>query len=128
MRSFAKFMTEKMESKQFKKQTLKDLSLAAVDSFVIFDQMARNDSKNYHLISSRDNRASLCDLNATRPGNYLSKYLERATSEVKVPKGQIRTLQEYDMGESRNLSDVNQAQFPSPGKFKGSSTFRINQN
>ena len=80
MRSFAKFMTEKMESKQFKKQTLKDLSLAAVDSFVIFDQMARNDSKNFHLVSSRGNRASLRDLNGARPVSYLAKYLESSTS------------------------------------------------
>jgi len=46
MRAFAKFMSEKMESKQYKRETLKDLGLAAVDSFVIFDQMQRNDSKN----------------------------------------------------------------------------------
>ena len=59
---------------------MKDLSMAAVDSFVIFDQMARNDSKNVHLISSRGNRASLRDLNGIRPGNYLAKYLERTTS------------------------------------------------
>ena len=85
-------MTEKMESKQYKRETLKDLSLAEVNNFVIFDQMARNDSKNHHLVNSQDNRASLRDLNGIRPESYLSKYLERVTSQVKVPKGQIHTL------------------------------------
>ena len=86
MQAFAKFMEEKMESKQFKRDKLKDLSLAAVDSFVVFDQMARNDTKNFHLVNSQDNRASLRDMNRVRPDNFLSKYLERVTSQVKVTK------------------------------------------
>ena len=37
MRAFAQYMKEKMTSKQYKKQQLRDLGLAAIDSYVIFD-------------------------------------------------------------------------------------------
>ena len=37
MRAFAQYMQEKMTSKQYKKQKLRDLGLAAIDSYVIFD-------------------------------------------------------------------------------------------
>ena len=46
-------MQEVMTNKHKKKETLKDLGLAAIDSYVIFDQMARNDSKNGKLLHTR---------------------------------------------------------------------------
>ena len=73
---------------------MKDLGLAAIDSYVIFDQMARNDSHNLTLVTTNDNRASLKDLNATRPSNYLNSFLERVTNDVKVPRGHVKTIQE----------------------------------
>lgn len=92
MRAFARFMSEKMESKHYKRETLRDLGLAAVESYVIFDQMKRNDSKNVKLLDSANNRASLKDLNGARPDNYLSKYLEKVTRQVKVPRSQIEAI------------------------------------
>ena len=100
MRAFAKYMKDKMISKQYKKEKKRDLGLAAVDTHVIFTQMERNDSKNYKLVKTTDQRPSMKDLNATRPTNYLDSYLERVTDEVKVPKSVVRAIQEesdYDM-------------------------------
>ena len=51
--------------------------------------MERNDSIKHELMNTSDNRASLKDLNATRPSNYLNSYLERVTDDVKVPKSHI---------------------------------------
>ena len=83
-----------MTSKQKKKQQLRDLGLAAVDSYVMIDQMQRNDSNNYQLKGTNDHRASLKDLNAIRPSNYLSSFLERVTDNVKVPKAHVKAIQE----------------------------------
>ena len=69
--------------------------------------MARNDTKNIHLINSQDNRASLRDMNQVRPDNFLSKYLERVTSQVKVSKSQIRTIQAADSGGIESESMTN---------------------
>jgi hypothetical protein len=77
-------MKDKMTSKQHKKQKLRDLGLAAIDSHVIFDQMARNDSTNAKLFGTSEQRASLKDLNSTRPNNFLNSFLERLTDDVKV--------------------------------------------
>ena len=54
--------------------------------------MERNDSKNYKLIKTTDQRPSMKDLNSTRPSNYLDSYLERVTDEVKVPKSVVRVV------------------------------------
>ena len=54
--------------------------------------MERNDSVNHHLVTTNDNRASLKDLNATRPNNYLNSYLERVTDDVKVPRSHISVI------------------------------------
>ena len=56
--------------------------------------MARNDSENVRLIHTNDSRASLADMNAVRPSNYLNSYLERVTDTVKVSKYQVTALQE----------------------------------
>ena len=110
MRAFAQYMKEKMTNKQYKKEKLRDLGLAAINSYVIFDQMSRNDSKNMGLIQTNDHRASLKDINAMRPGNYLSNYLERITTEVKVPKSLVKVIQdssEYHMGAGSGGSPSN---------------------
>lgn len=93
MRVFASYMRDKMTNKQYKKQKLRDLGLAAIDTHVIFSQMERNDSVNFKLMNTDDSRASLKDLNATRPSNYLNSYLERVTVDVKVPKSSIVSIQ-----------------------------------
>ena len=56
--------------------------------------MERNDSIKHELMNTSDNRASLKDLNATRPSNYLNSYLERVTDDVKVPKSHIQIIQQ----------------------------------
>ena len=99
MRVFASYMKDKMTNKQYKKQKQRDLGLAAIDTHVIFKQMERNDSVDHQLISTNDNRASLKDLNATRPSNYLNSYLERVTDDVKVPKAHVSMIQQ-ETGES----------------------------
>ena len=119
MHAFARFMSEKMENKQYKRETLRDLGLAAVDSFVIFDQMARNDSKNVHLLTSVENRASQKDLNGTRPGNYLQKYLEQLTNKVKVPLNHVKQIQEAEEG----FQSARGSQFDTSSILKGSTTF-----
>ena len=55
--------------------------------------MARMESKNLQLQETSDNRASMRDLNATRPSNYLNDFLERVTDEVKIPKSYVPSLQ-----------------------------------
>lgn len=49
LRTFAQYMKDKMTSRQIKKTKKRDLGLAAIDSYVIFDQMKRNDSTNTQL-------------------------------------------------------------------------------
>ena len=61
MRVFAAYMKDKMTNKQYRKEKLRDLGLAAIDSHVVFAGMARNDSTNVGLVSTNDNRASLVD-------------------------------------------------------------------
>ena len=61
MRAYAIFMKDKMTNKQYRKEKLRDLGLAAIDSHVVFAGMARNDSTNVGLVSTNDNRASLVD-------------------------------------------------------------------
>lgn len=95
MRAFSQYMKEKMESKKEKKAQMRDLGLAAIDSYVMIDQMQRNDSTNYKLRGTSENRASLCDLNAVRPLNYLHSYLSRVTGDARVPMGNVKTRQ-YD--------------------------------
>lgn len=65
-----------------------------MNSHVIFKQMARQESKNYHLKETTDSRASMCDLNGIRPTNYLSGFLERVTDEVKIPRNHVANLQQ----------------------------------
>ena len=96
MRAFAKYMKDKMESKNVKKTKLRDLGLAAIDSYVMFDQMQRNDSEDYKLQSTSENRASLKDLNSVRQTNYLTDYLEKLTGSVKVPKYHVKAIQEIN--------------------------------
>ena len=71
--------------------------------------MERNDSVNVHLVNTNDNRASLKDLNATRPNNYLNSYLERVTDDVKVPRAHVSIMQseagENLINTSQNFTD-----------------------
>jgi ATP-dependent Clp protease ATP-binding subunit ClpA len=92
MRAYAQYMSEKIENKFVKKEKLRDLGLANIDSYVMIDQMQRNDSKNYELKKTSDNRASLKDLNTVRPSNYLTDYLERMTGSVKVSKHRVKAI------------------------------------
>ena len=34
----------------------------------------------------------MCDLNAIRPTNYLSGFLERVTDDVKIPRHHVKNL------------------------------------
>ena len=85
-------MKDVLQPKQYKKPKIRDLGLAAIDSHVIFSQMQRQESKNFQLTNTNDNRASQKDLNATRPSNYLNNFLERVTEKVKVPKNKIKEM------------------------------------
>ena len=87
--------------------------------------MARNDTKNFHLVNSQDNRVSLRDMNQVRSDNFLSKYLERVTSQVKVPKGQIRTIQDAELDgiESESMTNLSQSNFQSLPSFAGSRSY-----
>ena len=85
---------------------MKDLGLAAIDSHVIFAQMARMESKNAHLQETNDDRASMRDLNATRPNNYLANYLERVTDDVKVSKNHVPGIQaDTEVKQSMELAE-----------------------
>ena len=100
MRVFARYMKDKMTNKQYKKTAKRDLGLAAIDTHVIFSQMERNDSENFHLLHTNDNRCSMKDMNGIRPSNYLNSYLERVTNKVKVSKASVKSIQ----GESEWLN------------------------
>ena len=90
--------------------------------------MARNDTKNFHLVNSQNNRLSLRDMNQVRPDNFLSKYLERVTSQVKIPKSQIRTIQDADSGlESESMTNLSQSNFQSLPSFAGSRSYSKSQ-
>lgn len=93
MRAFSQYMKEKMEGKKEKRAKLRDLGLAAIDSYVMIDQMQRNDSMDHRLQATSDNRASLKDLNSVRPENYLNSYLARVTGDVKVPMAHVKAKQ-----------------------------------
>mmetsp|Transcript_17103 Transcript_17103/g.23041 ORF Transcript_17103/g.23041 Transcript_17103/m.23041 type:complete len:120 (+) Transcript_17103:205-564(+) len=56
--------------------------------------MARQESKNYQLKETTENRASMRDLNGIRPTNYLSGFLERVTDDVKIPKHHVKSIQQ----------------------------------
>ena len=111
METFAQYMKEKMTSRHTKKLEKKDLGLAAVNSHVIFTQMARQESKNHHLVTTDDNRASMKDLNAIRPTNYLSGFLERVTDDVKIPKHHVKNIQEEK--EFMASQDMDASMYPS---------------
>lgn len=87
-------MKDVMISKQYRKPKNKDLGLAAIDSHVIFAQMARQESKDHSLKKTTDQRASMRDFNATRPGNFVNDFLGRVTDDVKVPKHKVKDLKE----------------------------------
>ena len=59
MREYAAFMKKKMKPLHKRKEPDRDLGLAAIDSTVMLEQMARNDSHNFHLMKTTDIRASL---------------------------------------------------------------------
>lgn len=44
MRAYSQYMRDKMRTKKEKKAKLRDLGLAAIDTYVMIDQMQRNDS------------------------------------------------------------------------------------
>ena len=47
--------------------------------------MKINDSKNASLMKTDNSRASLKDIGGLRSKDYLGSYLERVTSDVKIP-------------------------------------------
>ena len=64
------------------------------------------ESQNMHLQETNDNRASMRDLNATRPSNYLNAFLERVTEGVKVPKNHVLSKQvESEIRQSQDMAD-----------------------
>ena len=84
--------------------------------------MNRNDSQNFGLKGTNDHRASLKDLNAVRPSNYLSSFLERVTDDVKIPKAHVKAIQEENEFYSSNYDGFSSVQMASQifGSKRGS--------
>ena len=75
------------------KTVLSDLGRANIDSYVVIKQMKINDSKNASLMKTDNSRASLKDIGGLRGKDYLGSYLERVTSDVKIPQRHVQPLQ-----------------------------------
>ena len=56
-----------------------DLGLANLESQVVFETIRRNDFGDTALKNTTKNRASIKDLAATRPTDYVSNYLTKIT-------------------------------------------------